>query len=130
MELSESERMVRGFGDRIRSYKEVKHLFNYTCPYRNAVTKCVVYKTVQRFEETGSVNYCGRPRPALNEDLSLDVLQSAVALRALHQNQYKPYKIHLVQELSEDDFDRRVEFCKLMMANIDNKPIGLNNCFL
>lgn len=154
MELSESERitllMMRGFGDRIRSYEEVKNLFNDTFPDRNPVSKSVVYKTVSRFEETGSVKNrpkLGRPRSALNEDLSLDVLQSVVedphvsttsisqtvgiskrsVRRVLHQNHYKPYKIHLVQELSEDDFDRRVEFCELMMANIDNNTIGLNN---
>ncbi|EFN89567.1 hypothetical protein EAI_05934, partial [Harpegnathos saltator] len=32
-----------------------------------------------------------------------------------------------VQELSEDDFDRRIEFCDLMMEMIVDDPLLLNN---
>lgn len=154
MELSERERvillMMRGFGDRVRSYEEVKDLFNDTFPLRNPISKSAVGKTVQRFEETGSVHNRpkpGRPTSAMNEETSLDVLQSVVedphvststvsravgisqrsVLRVLHKNSFKPYKIHLVQELSEDDYDRRVEFCEIMMGNLDRNTIVLNN---
>lgn len=154
MELSERERitvlMMRGFGDRSRSYEEVKNLFNDTFPDRIPISKSVVYKTVNRFEETGSVSNRlkpGRPKSATNEETSLDVLQSVVedphvsagaislnlgishrsVLRTLHQNDFKPYKIHLVQELSEDDFDRRIEFGELMMNHIDRNTIRIND---
>lgn len=33
----------------------------------------------------------------------------------------------MVQELSEDDFDRRVEFCEIMMQMINDDPLLLNN---
>ena len=34
--------------------------------------------------------------------------------KILKREKYHPYKIHLLQELSEDDFDRRIEFCEIM----------------
>jgi len=33
----------------------------------------------------------------------------------------------LVQELSEDDFDRCVQFCDLIMEMINNDPLFLDN---
>lgn len=38
-------------------------------------------------------------------------------------NKWYPYKIHLYQELSENDFDRSVEFCEIMMNMIDVDPL-------
>lgn len=154
MELSESERitvlMMRGYGDRIRSYNEVTHLFNDSFPGRNPITRSAVEKTIKRFEETGSVKNrprSGRPKSATTDERCLEVLQSIVenphasttslstqfeisqssVCKILHQHKFKPYKIHLVHELNEDDFDRRVEFCDEMMRNIDNGTITLNN---
>lgn len=40
--------------------------------------------------------------------------------KILKKIKFYPYKIHLVQELNEDDFDRRMEFCELMMRKPDN----------
>jgi len=42
--------------------------------------------------------------------------------KILKQNKFHPYKIHLVQELNEDDFNRRLKFCELMMEKIDAEP--------
>lgn len=39
--------------------------------------------------------------------------------KILSKNNFYPYKVHLVQELSEDDFDRRVEFCEDIMRRSD-----------
>ncbi|CAH2003858.1 unnamed protein product [Acanthoscelides obtectus] len=36
--------------------------------------------------------------------------------RILKAHSFHPYKIHLVQELNEDDFDRRLQFCEDMNA--------------
>lgn len=38
----------------------------------------------------------------------------------LKANKMKPYRIHLLQQLSEDDFDRRLQFCEDVMQRIDN----------
>jgi len=40
---------------------------------------------------------------------------------------FHPYKIHLVQELNEDDPDRRIEFCETMVNKIDEDPPFLYN---
>ncbi|EFN68079.1 hypothetical protein EAG_05235, partial [Camponotus floridanus] len=39
--------------------------------------------------------------------------------RILKKYHYHPYKIHFVQELFEEDFDRRLEFSDTMMARFD-----------
>jgi len=39
--------------------------------------------------------------------------------KILKQNKFHPFKVH---ELNENDFDRRVEFCEIMMARIDIDP--------
>ncbi|KAG8310951.1 hypothetical protein J6590_053452 [Homalodisca vitripennis] len=73
--------MMRGYGDRIRSYEQVRHLFNETFPDRNPISKSAVEKTIKRFEETGLVKNgpkSGRPRSARTEDHCLEVLMSVV----------------------------------------------------
>ncbi|EFN89279.1 hypothetical protein EAI_01709, partial [Harpegnathos saltator] len=47
--------------------------------------------------------------------------------KILKLNKWHPYKLHLVQKLFEDDFDRRIEFCDLMMEMIVDDPLLLNN---
>lgn len=42
---------------------------------------------------------------------TLGVSQTSV-VRCLHKNEYYPYKPTFVQELSDDDHDRRLEFCQ------------------
>lgn len=153
--LTERERisllMMRGWGNRQRSYNDVRQLFNAT--FRNdntSISKSTVYKTIRRFEETGSVKdrpKPGRPVTATNPAKSLDVLQSFVehphsstnrtaeeheidqksVYKILKQATFHPYKVHLVQELNEDDFDRRLQFCELMMERIDAEPEFLYN---
>lgn len=58
MELSELERvtilMMGSYGGRIRSYDEVKILFNYTFPNRNPILKSGAEQTIRRFQETDS----------------------------------------------------------------------------
>lgn len=148
--LSERERisllMMRGWGDQQRSCKNVADLFNAT--FRVGATplsRSTVSKTLRRFEETGLVKnrpIPGRPSTATNQENSLDVLLSftenphastrSVALqqeidqksvlKILKVNKFHPYKINLVQELNEDDPDRRLEFCELMMEMITQNP--------
>jgi len=45
----------------------------------------------------------------------------------LKLNKWHPYKFHLCQELSEDDFDRRIEFFDLMIEMIVDDALLLNN---
>lgn len=85
MSLSEEERIhvlvMRGCGDRTRSYQEAADLFNITFPDRAPITKSTVLKTVKRFQENGSVKdrpRSGRPKTATDEDTRMLVMQSFV----------------------------------------------------
>ncbi|EFN73065.1 hypothetical protein EAG_00196, partial [Camponotus floridanus] len=50
--------------------------------------------------------------------------------RILKHHKFHPYKIKLLQELNEDDFDRRLQFCEVMSERITNNPNFLFNiCF-
>lgn len=148
MVLSERHRIeiliLLGCGDKIRSQQEVCALFNEKYP-DNQINQGTVSKIFHKFEEHGTVRdlpRTGRAR-ALNEDKKLDIALeivenphiSTVSLarnqdtsrttvrRFLKNEKYHPYKVCLVQELLEDDYDRRLEFCEEMMRRCD----GNNN---
>jgi len=61
--------MMRGWGDRQRSYNEVRQIFNETFRDENtAISRSTVEQTVKRFNETGSVKnrqIPGRPISAM-----------------------------------------------------------------
>lgn len=147
MVLSERERitllMMRGYGDRVRSYEQVAALFKNTYPDRELISKSTVQKTVRRFDETGSVKdrqRTGRPKLATNFDKGFEVMQTFVENppstlrkaaqahkissmpihRILVKEKWHPFKIKITHELSEDDFDRRTEFCDEMMRRYDD----------
>lgn len=42
-------------------------------------------------------------------------------MKNLKQHKYNPFKIRLVQRLNEDDFHRRLRFCKLVSEMVNNK---------
>lgn len=153
MYLSETERMeilmMRGYGDRRRTYDEVVALFNNVHADRN-ISKSTVHRTIQRFMATGrtkNISKSGRPQAATNDDKKLNVLlaleenphistnqlalnneicQKSV-VNILRSEKLKPYKCHFTQELLEDDPDRRMEFCQTMMEIINDNPDFLNN---
>ena len=47
--------------------------------------------------------------------------------KILKKEKFHPHKIHLAQELCEDDFNRRIEFCENMMLNIDRNLLFVVN---
>lgn len=148
--LSERDRvcilMMRGWGDRQRSYDQVKTLFNNTFRNEgNGISKSTVERTIRRFEETGTNKNrekSGRPKTETAEEMAFEVAQAFVenprlsvsrasqeleisatsVRRNLKFIKFHPYKIHLIQELNEDDYDRRNEFCDMMMTRIDQQP--------
>lgn len=154
-ELSESQRIdilvFRGYGDKTRSYREVCELFNARYPDRR-IKKSTVCRTLQRYEQTRSiknVSRSGRPKTATSDENKLNVLlqleenprtslaqqslnlnqeiSKASVNRILKQEKIKPYKIIYTQELLEDDPDRRMEFCEVMMERIHANPIFSRN---
>lgn len=143
--LSETERieilMMIGYGDITRSFAQVVIMFNELHPERESISKSTVSKTLHRFHETGGIKdkpRTGRPVTVTNEENSLNVIldvvenpKTSAQQLALNHNmsrysiqkitkreKFRPYKIHLLQELSEDDFDRRIEFCELIMEKL------------
>ncbi|XP_071056520.1 uncharacterized protein [Onthophagus taurus] len=145
--LTETERIIIltmfGLEDRMRTQHEVCVLFNETYPNRQPISQSVVSKTLKRFKETGHVKdipKCGRPNVATNEDMRQGVLEEIIdnphtSIRQLALNfdvttgsiqnilkkeKQHPYKPALLQELSENDFDRRVQFCEEMMRRIND----------
>lgn len=57
-------------------------------------------------------------------------VSSTNVFRILHKNKFHPYKIRLVHELNEDDFDKRQEFCEIMSDRlIQNQNLLYNICF-
>lgn len=155
--LSEQERisllMMRGWGDRQRSYVQVRDLFNESFRANAGATpisKSTVIRTCQRFQETGNVKnrqIPGRPKSVVDEKKEMEIAQAFVenphlsTRRAAQQHdithttihqilkaiEFHPFKVHLVQELNEDDPDRRIEFCDLMMNRMDNDPNFLHH---
>lgn len=129
----------------------VAELFNQRHPDKHASGK-IVRELVAKFRETGSV--CNKKRqlqnPVLNEpteiavlgqvavDRTLSTRQLAVVTgvsrtsiqRVLKKYKFHPYKIRLVQELNEDDFDRRLQFCEIMSERaMHNGNFVFNVCF-
>ena len=101
-----------------------------------------VLELVAKFRETGSVANKKRniENPIRNEATEVGVLGQVIVdptlstrklqtscgvsrrtiQRILKAHNFHPYKIHLVQELNEDDFDKRLEFCEVMSERITN----------
>lgn len=154
MELSDIDRIniliMRGYGDLKHSYQAVADLFNERFPNRPPISKNGVVTTVRRFEEHATLKdlpRSGRPKTATNEDMATDVLVTVMeephsttrnlgtefnistysVRNILKSNSYHPFKVHLVHELSGDDFDRRIEYCDTMMQKLDTDPNFVNN---
>jgi hypothetical protein len=126
-------------------------LFNEQHQDRHVRRKYVL-ELVKKFQETGNVANKKREieKPIVNEasevavlgQVHLDPTLSTRQLASvsginrtsiqtiLKKNKFHPYKIHLVQELHEDDYDRRLQFCEIMSERAGNDPQFLFNiCF-
>lgn len=148
-QLNDNERitllMMIGFGERRRSLQEASDLFNDTFPERNPISKSTACRILHNFEHTGNVKNLpktGRPKTATNDDRALDVLlaiqeepktsipklsletgnSERSVRRILRRNKIHPYKVSLLQELAEDDPDRRMQFCQQIMNFLDETP--------
>lgn len=129
--------MILGYGDRRRTQQEVCDIFNDNYHNRNPITRSTVSKILRKFEATGHVKDAprsGRPKIAIDENKALDILVSTenphLSTRILSQDndtshmsverllqmeKFHPYKVNLIQELTDGDFDRRLQFCETMM---------------
>lgn len=151
MRLSTKQRieilMMIGYGDRVRTQHDVCVLFNHKYPDR-PINQSVVSKIEKKFQNTGSVE--DRPktgRPVINEETKLNVLLAVeenphISIRqvsriydtppssvhkVLRLEKWHPYKIQLVHELNEDDPDRRMQFCQILMDMCHTFPRHVEN---
>lgn len=150
--LSEKQRieilMMIGYGDNTRTQAEVCNIFNNKYPDR-PITRSTVSKVEAKFRNFGNVgDKYSKGRPGVTEDQQLDVLLSVQenphqptrhvaleqsmcqtsVLKCLKKNKWHPYKVQVSHELNEDDFDRRQEFCELMMDRCNNDPQFIRQC--
>lgn len=147
MFLTENQRieilMMIGFGDRMRTQQEVCTLFNLMHPDNEPISQSTVSKIERKYREFGHVRDKPRSgRPQIDQIVKENVVLSAiedphVTVRQLANEyniakssvskifkkvKYHPYKIRLLHELAEDDFDRRLQFCEDFMSRNDRYP--------
>jgi hypothetical protein len=98
---------------------------------------------LHKFEATGSVQDAKRSgRPTFSDDKKIDIVAEMVVnptssstkvvsicevskstvQRVLAKNKFHPYKLKMVHHLSDDDPDRRLEFCECMTNKISQNP--------
>ncbi|KAJ8936739.1 hypothetical protein NQ318_016110 [Aromia moschata] len=127
-----------------------KGFFNERFPDR-PISRKYIRQLVSEFSTTASVG--DKPRnghPTIGEDTQVQIVAEMVVThqqttesvartydvsattvkRVLHKQKFHPYKMQYLQCLTEDDPDRRIEFCELMTNRIDNNPSYLAHvCF-
>lgn len=138
------------YGECRRSARQTAAMFNERYPGMNLNHKYVL-ELVAKFRETGSVANKKRSNPrVLNEEAQIEVLGTIVAnptsslrtvarvvgmshetvRKALRLHKFHPYKMQILQQLFDDDFDRRIEFCEIMTDSINaNRNLLHNICF-
>ncbi|KAJ8938356.1 hypothetical protein NQ318_000148, partial [Aromia moschata] len=131
-----------GCGNKTRTQQEVCNLFNAKYP-DNPITQSTVSNIESKFRETGDVKDLPQSgRPKITQDKKIDIMLSieeypqststlvasenevsqTTVLRILRKENYHPYKFQFVQELNEDDLDRRLQFCETMMNLCQTNP--------
>lgn len=131
--------------------KAAARVFNQNHPDNN-VSHQYVQHLIEKFRTTGSVNNIKREvnRPVRNETTEVAVLghvhmdptqsirkisqSSGVSRSSVHRilktHKFHPFKMTLVQELNEDDPDRRLQFCELLSEHlVNNINLLYNICF-
>lgn len=84
----------------------------------------------------------GRPKSVTNINVTQEVVQSVTinphcsirqisnvqaiskssVQRIMKTEKFHPYKVHLIQALTDDDFDKRTFFCEVMMDKCNRNP--------
>jgi transposase len=122
------------------SQRRVAEEFNTRHPEKNPETQSTVSKLVSKFKETGSVADKRRSgRPPVAEEIREGVvakvhasprksirrtsMELGVPKGTVHdilkQENFHPYKLQIVQHLTEDDPDDRLEICQWFLSQIE-----------
>lgn len=148
--LQERIEIIFIYGEEQRCARRTARVFNERHPDKNLGHQYVL-DLVNKFQETGSVgNKIVKNRRVLTEAAQIEILGNFamdpqtsipkvsrltnISVGSVHKtlrlNKFFPYKIQLLQQLAEDDYDRRIEFCEIVTerANEDHNFIK-NICF-
>ncbi|KAJ8946186.1 hypothetical protein NQ318_001698 [Aromia moschata] len=134
--------MMIEYGDWARTQSEVVRLFRETHPDLPPPNQGTISKIQAQYREMGHVRKVPSKRQAVvDDDTKLNLLLALeenpitparqlardhkTVLKIFKYEKKRPYKMQAVQELLEDDPDRRVEFCDLLMTCIDQNQLSL-----
>lgn len=146
--VEERVEMIKLFFRNNDSARTTAALFNERHPQKN-VSAAYVVQLVAKFDATGSVGNKKRVYerdearevavlghvamdPTLSTRKLSDVsgVSRTTIMRMLKQHKFHPFKIRLVQELNEDDSDRRLQFCEVVSEMINgNQNYMFDICF-
>lgn len=138
------------FGEAQRNFHAAERIFNERFPNR-PISRTYYRELFRKFQITGSVHAAKRTgRPSLPEEKQVDIVAQMVVnpmqptsnvatvcdvsprsvQRVLKKNKFHPYKLKILHELMEDDPDRRIEFCEIMMDRLQrNRNYTKTICF-
>lgn len=148
--LQERTEIIFMYGAENRCARRTSRRFNDIHPNKHVGHRYVI-ELVRKFEETGSVcNRVNKQARVLDEGTQIEILGhfamnpstsipkvsqlTHVSVGSIHKtlklNKFFPYKIQILQQLSEDDYDRRIEFCETMTQMIQaDRNFVKNVCF-
>jgi hypothetical protein len=127
-----------------KNCEEVRRQWKFFFPSQQPTAKSI-RSLVKKFEETGSVHdrdRSGRPHSVVTEktvetvrEMLVDSPNTSIRAGALElgisntsfynaarELSFSPYRPTTVVALSDDDFDRRAEFCTTFLAKLDQEP--------
>ena len=134
------------------SYKDVREKFVEKFDDKEPPTNRSIRLLVKKFRETGSAGNKGhnKPRSVLSDGLLSGIRNELTAkpnlsLRKIAANKnislgsshtavrkilkLYPYKIQVLQQLSETDFTKRISYCRWFVNFLDNDPTRLDNVY-
>lgn len=148
--LPERIEMIYLYAQQDYCFRRTVTVYNELHPDKN-VSHEYIRQLVAKFEETGSVKNKKRTTPRLLDEAAeveilgeftinpqLSLRQAArntgvsheSVRKVLKKHNFFPYKLQVVQELGDDDPDKRIEFCELMTNLIAREPNTTKNiCF-
>ena len=146
--LNELIDMIYVLGEAGKNPLLAQRIYRMKYPERRIPTAVGFRNVMDRLDSSGSIKYSKREvvnKKAANEDNELEILlniqenpqvgsrtlatlcntSKSTVNRTTNKYKYHPYHIELYQELREEDFERRIQFC-----NIITQQLQVNNNFL
>jgi transposase len=144
MRLAEDERIeiliMLGCGNKSRSHREARDMFNEKYPNRPPISQSTVSRVASKWRTSRTIKDSVKSgRPGISEEKKINILLSlqedshssstqlgrdydihqTTVSKFLQKEKFHPYKPVFVQELLDDDPDRRDQFCEIMIELID-----------